>query len=243
MSAPALIALGGNRGDVRAGFRAALARLHGTPGVRVTAASRAYRTPAVGAEAGGAFLNAAAAVETSLSPRELLTELHRVEAAAGRVRTVRWGPRELDLDLILFGADRADEPGLTVPHPGLAWRRFVLDPACEVAADWPVPGSTAGAGTVGALRAALLARPLPISLEADLPAELWDELAAAFPVRLTAGGSDRPALRLVREDSAAAGPGVFRVPTGPAAVGAARDAFAAALPDPPPVPVGPPLWP
>ena len=232
MTTPALIALGGNRGDVRAAFAAALAGLDGTPGVRVTAASRAFETPAVGANAGGAFLNAAATVETDLSPHDLLTELHRLEAAAGRVRGERWGPRPLDLDLILFGTGRVADGRLTVPHPAFRWRRFVLDPACEVAADWPVRGG----GTVGKARAALLVRPLPVAVataDGDRFAALRAALGPTFPVRLFRVGPGTPT---------GPTPPLVLIPGEGSDFAAARDKLAAALPDPEPAPVGPSLW-
>ena len=246
---PALIALGGNLGDVPAAFAAALEALHAAPGIRVTAASRAYRTPAVGAAAGGDFLNAAATLATALPPHALLDELHRRETAAGRVREARWGPRPLDLDLILHGARRVDDGRLTVPHPALGWRRFVLDPAREVAADWPVPGG----GRVVGLHAALLRRPLPVgvwTVDAGFYESLRTELEPAFPARLwqcRPGATARrrpPTLWLVPAGTAApAGPRFARLPADPAAaVAAVRDILAAALPDPEPAPAGGPVW-
>ena len=237
---PALIALGGNVGDARAAFAAALAGLRGRRDVADIVASRAYRTPAVGANAGGEFLNAAATFRTGLSARDLLAELHRLEAAAGRRRQTRWAPRTLDLDLILYGAGRIESGGLTVPHPAFGWRRFVLDPACEIAAGWPVPGG----GTVGALRASLLTRPLPVRVETG-DAAFFDELAAAlgpaFPVRLmrnTGEDDPPPALRVAPGDAGRPGdPRVVRVPAdADGAVAALRDILAAALPDPEPAP-------
>ena len=233
---PALIALGGNVGDARAAFAAALAGLDAHPTIDGLVASRAYRTPAVGANAGGEFLNAAATFRTGLSARDLLAELHRLEAAAGRRRQTRWAPRTLDLDLILHGAERIESGGLTVPHPAFGWRRFVLDPACEVAAGWPVPGG----GTVGALRASLLTRPLPVRVETGDAAffqELSAELEPAFPVRFTRGSEPSPALRVAPGDAGRPGdPRVVRVPADAAgAIAALRDVLAAALPDPAPV--------
>lgn len=249
MSVPALIALGGNTGDVRATFTEALRTLHGTPGVTVTAASRAYRTPAVGAKAGGEFLNAAATLETALPPHALLDAMQAFEEAAGRDRRVYWGPRPVDLDLVLYGTETVADGRLSVPHPGLAWRRFVLDPACEVAADWPV----AGGGTARGLRDALLRRPLPVGVRSRDPrraAALRAALEPAFPVRLTAWDPDRqyrrrpPALWTAEPDDLFDGPHVVRVPENTdAAVARLRDVLSAALPDPQPEPVGDPLWP
>ena len=248
-AAPALIALGGNLGDVPAAFAAALAALHATPGVRVTAAGRAFRTPAVGSDAGGEYFNAAATLRTTLAPHALLDELQRCEAAAGRERVVRWGPRPLDLDLILYGARRIEDDRLTVPHPAFGWRRFVLDPAREVAADWPVPGG----GRLGELRDALLTRPLRVGVRtADAPfaRALKGELEPRFPARLTQwepGVLYRrrpPALWLIPGgELPAAGPQFAAVPGDAAgAVAAARDVLAAALPDPAPAPTGGAVW-
>ena len=240
---PVLIALGGNLGDVRAAFRTALDELHATAGVRVTAAGRAYRTPAVGADAGGAFLNAAATLETTLPPRALLDELHRLEAAAGRTRGVRWGPRPLDLDLILYGDRRIADDRLTVPHPALPWRRFVLDPACEVAAEWPVPGG----GTVAGLRTALLARPLPVAVrtgDAAFLRALKAGLEPAFPVRIGREDmNESPALEIAPGGGTAGDPRVVPVPAdADGAIRTLRDIFAAALPNPEPVAGGRAVW-
>lgn len=120
----AYIALGSNLGD-RAGFleqaRRALATL---PGTRLLRASSVEETIPLGDVPQGPYLNQMVAVETTLSPRELLDALHDIERAAGRERTVRWGPRTLDLDIVMFDAQTIDEPGLTVPHPELAHRDF-----------------------------------------------------------------------------------------------------------------------
>lgn len=157
---PALIGLGSNLGDRGAVLDGAIAALRATPGVRVVAVSSFWETAAVGGPSGqGSFQNAAASLETSLGPWELLGELRRVESGSGRVRRVRWGPRTLDLDLLFFGDARIGRdsvpawpsvplaPGpesLVVPHPRAAFRRFVLGPLAEVAADFvdPVSGRT-----------------------------------------------------------------------------------------------------
>jgi 2-amino-4-hydroxy-6-hydroxymethyldihydropteridine diphosphokinase len=156
-----LIALGGNVGDVPATFASALRRLAG-PDLRVTAVSRLYETPPMGVAAGGTFLNAVAAVETSLSAESLLDRLLAIEEALGRVRTVHWGPRPIDLDLILFGETVIDTPRLRVPHPAAWYRRFVLDPTCDIAAEAVHP--EAGA-TFTALRDRLAVRPLPMAVD------------------------------------------------------------------------------
>jgi 2-amino-4-hydroxy-6-hydroxymethyldihydropteridine diphosphokinase len=98
------------------------------------------------------FLNGAVALDTELAPRELLSLLLAVERRLGRVRDgSRWGPRTIDLDLLLYGSEVVDEPGLSVPHPRLAERRFALEPLAELAPELVVPGS----GTVKDLLAAL----------------------------------------------------------------------------------------
>jgi 2-amino-4-hydroxy-6-hydroxymethyldihydropteridine diphosphokinase len=128
----AAIALGSNLGDRRALLCAgadAIARLG-----KVVAVSSLFETAPIGGPEQEAFFNAVMVIDTTLGPRELLDELHRIEAEAGRVREVRWGPRLLDLDLILFGTSRAEEGGMVVPHPRFAERRFVLAPLVEA---WP----------------------------------------------------------------------------------------------------------
>jgi 2-amino-4-hydroxy-6-hydroxymethyldihydropteridine diphosphokinase len=128
----AAIALGSNLGDRRELLRSgadALTELGTIVGV-----SSLYETAPVGGPDQDSFLNAVIVIDTALGPRELLDELHRIEAEAGRLREVRWGPRRLDLDLILFGTRRAEEGGMVVPHPRFAERRFVLAPLVEA---WP----------------------------------------------------------------------------------------------------------
>ena len=118
----------------------AIERLESEPQVRVVARSRLYETPPVGGPASqGSFLNGAALLETSLSPEALLSTLLAVEAELGRQRGERWGPRTLDLDLLLYGQCVLTSPGLVLPHPRMAWRRFVLAPAAEIAGDMVHP--------------------------------------------------------------------------------------------------------
>lgn len=155
------IGLGGNVGDAAATFRSALQRL-ARDGVSVMAVSRLYQTAPVGPDAGHAFYNACAIVETTCSPRELLHKLHEVEDVAGRTRTVRWGERTLDLDLLAFGDVMLEETDLTIPHPGVVYRRFVLDPLAEITPQLVHPAT---GRTIADLRQRLLARPLPLRLE------------------------------------------------------------------------------
>lgn len=130
----AYIGLGGNLGDREAMLREAVAALDAEPGIEVVAVSSFRETEPVGDPRQRAFLNAACAVETDLGPRALLERLLAVERRLGRVRDParRFGPRTIDLDLLLYGDEIADEPGLTVPHPRLAERRFALEPLAEL---------------------------------------------------------------------------------------------------------------
>jgi 2-amino-4-hydroxy-6-hydroxymethyldihydropteridine diphosphokinase len=130
----ALIGLGSNLGDRQATLEGAVAALRDTPGVVVEQVSSFHETEPVGGPAGqGWFLNAAAALETSLDPFQLLKALQEIETRFGRVRTVVWGERTLDLDLLLFGGWIIDTPRLKVPHPRLPGRRFVLEALAEIA--------------------------------------------------------------------------------------------------------------
>jgi 2-amino-4-hydroxy-6-hydroxymethyldihydropteridine diphosphokinase len=136
MLVTAYIALGANLGDRRANLDAAIAHLRNTPGVRVTKVSSYIDNPAVGGPADSpAFLNAAAEVETELSPRELLDRLLAIEQEMGRQRREKWGPRVIDLDLLLYGDAIVSEPNLQVPHPLMHERRFVIEPLVEIAPD------------------------------------------------------------------------------------------------------------
>lgn len=141
----AFVGLGGNVGDPVATLRAALAALDALPGTRLLAASRLYRTPAWGVTGQPDFVNAAASVSTTLAPRALLEALLGIERVHGRDRSTetRWGPRALDLDLLLYGQARIDEPGLRVPHPYLHERAFVMLPLAEIAPDVAVRGGRA----------------------------------------------------------------------------------------------------
>jgi 2-amino-4-hydroxy-6-hydroxymethyldihydropteridine diphosphokinase len=137
----AYIGVGANLGDREATMRAALAALDATPGIRVVAVSSFRETEPVGYVDQPQFLNAAAAVETELDARGLLDALLAVERGLGRTREgPRFGPRTIDLDLLLFGDAEVDEPGLTVPHPRLHERAFVLEPLTELDPEMVVPG-------------------------------------------------------------------------------------------------------
>ncbi|MEO5576536.1 MAG: 2-amino-4-hydroxy-6-hydroxymethyldihydropteridine diphosphokinase [Gaiellaceae bacterium] len=135
----ACVGLGANLGDREATIRAALAALPG-----VVAVSELRETDPVGVVDQPPFLNGAAVLETELSPRELLDTLLAIERELGRERRehdlMRWGPRTIDLDLLLYGDETIDEPGLTVPHPRLHERRFALEPLLELDPERVVPG-------------------------------------------------------------------------------------------------------
>ena len=131
----AYVGLGANLGDREGTIRAAVAQLPG-----VVAVSPLRETDPVGVTEQPRFLNGVAALETELSPRELLDVLLAVERRLGRERRERWGPRTIDLDLLLYGDEAIDEDGLTVPHPRLHERRFVLEALAELAPTLVIPG-------------------------------------------------------------------------------------------------------
>lgn len=132
------VGLGGNLGDGPAIFAEVSSRLRSRFGTTVCVSSL-YRTVAMGANAGPAFWNAVAGLETDLPPRDLLDLLQAWEQDFGRVRTLVWGPRTLDLDLLFYGDSCLELPRLTLPHPGAWYRRFVLEPLAEVAPEWIHP--------------------------------------------------------------------------------------------------------
>src|SRR6266700_1103258 len=140
--ASALIALGGNVGDVRATFQKAIATICGmTQGV-LRARSSDYATPPWGDEQQPDFINACIEIETGLDPHALLFTLHKIEKKFGRDRAHerRWGPRTLDLDLIAYDDVKLDKRALTLPHPRLFERAFVLVPLAEIAPDRTIAG-------------------------------------------------------------------------------------------------------
>jgi 2-amino-4-hydroxy-6-hydroxymethyldihydropteridine diphosphokinase len=137
----AAFGLGSNLGDRRAHLERAIAGLRGR--MEVVAVSAFRETLPVGGPPQGPYLNAVAVVETGLGPRELLEAARALEAAAGRVRGERFGPRTLDVDLLLYGDRSIELDDLVVPHPRLKERRFVLEPLAEVAPGWTVPGAGA----------------------------------------------------------------------------------------------------
>lgn len=138
----AYIALGSNLGDRRATLERAVREIDGLESTRVVVRSTLIETDPVGPVAQGRYLNGVVHVQTKLTPRALLESLLAIESELGRDRTgdLRWGPRTADLDLLIFGDLQIDDPGLHVPHPRLAERRFVLEPLCEIAPGLVVPG-------------------------------------------------------------------------------------------------------
>lgn len=144
----AYVGLGSNLASPEHQVRSAIERLSELPRSALVKASRLYRTPPMGPQDQPDYVNAVAALETRLAPCELLGHLQAVERALGRVRGAeRWGPRIIDLDLLLYGQQRIDREGLHVPHPGLAERAFVLVPLHEIAPALEIPGC----GPIGSL--------------------------------------------------------------------------------------------
>jgi 2-amino-4-hydroxy-6-hydroxymethyldihydropteridine diphosphokinase len=130
----AYIALGANLGDRAHSIGAALDRLRSEPLIIVRKVSSLLENPAVGGPTGSPpFLNAVAEIATTLPPRDLLGRLLDIERDLGRRRLGKWGPRTIDLDLLLYGDQAIDEPGLTIPHPRMHERDFVLGPLVEIA--------------------------------------------------------------------------------------------------------------
>jgi 2-amino-4-hydroxy-6-hydroxymethyldihydropteridine diphosphokinase len=122
----AYIALGSNLGQREVFLAEARSAIDALDKTRVIGQTEAEETAPIGPVPQGPYLNQMLAIETELTPQDLLAELKRIEAAAGRVRTIRWGPRTLDLDIVLFEKQSVREPGLTIPHPELSNRDFWL---------------------------------------------------------------------------------------------------------------------
>jgi 2-amino-4-hydroxy-6-hydroxymethyldihydropteridine diphosphokinase len=138
---PAFVAIGSNLSDPRRQVGAAFEALAALPDSRLVLRSGLWRTRPMGPQDQPDFVNAVAGLVTTLSPRELLGELQSIEKRMGRVEPAqRWGPRLIDLDLLLVGDLQSSEPDLTLPHPGLHQRNFVLYPLAEIAAEFWVPG-------------------------------------------------------------------------------------------------------
>ena len=132
------IALGSNLGDSLATLKSAIATLNNTPGIAVKSHSSWYQTAPVGPPQPD-YINACAILEVTLQPQELLFTLLEVEIKFNRIRREKWGPRTLDLDLLLYDDLILDTPTLTLPHPRMTQRAFVLVPLAEIAPDWVHP--------------------------------------------------------------------------------------------------------
>ncbi len=151
----AYVGLGSNLNDPVQQVQVALAALSDLPETRCVRHSSLYRSAPLGQADQPDYINAVAMLDTRLSARQLLTELQAMERIHGRVRGAeRWGPRTLDLDILLYGDMQLESEELTVPHPRLAERSFVLYPLCEIAPDLEIPGL----GSVQQLMAACRAR-------------------------------------------------------------------------------------
>ena len=148
MSVTAYLGLGSNLGDRLGNLQAAADALGRETGIRVVASSRVWETAPVGGPPQPDYLNAVLRVQTDLEARDLLEAAHRVEASLGRVRAERWGARTIDVDILLFGDERIDQPDLVVPHPRFAERAFVVVPLLELDPDPAMPDG----GSLTALR-------------------------------------------------------------------------------------------
>lgn len=138
---PAYVALGSNLDGPERQIETALKRLAGIPRTQCVLASRQYASQPMGPQQQPRFVNAAAGLLTQLSPRDLLDELKRIEREMGRTPPpMRWGPRRIDLDLLLYAGVKMQEPDLTLPHPGIHERNFVLYPLADIAPALLIPG-------------------------------------------------------------------------------------------------------
>jgi 2-amino-4-hydroxy-6-hydroxymethyldihydropteridine diphosphokinase len=132
MTVRAYLGLGSNEGDRLAYLQSAVDGLSATDGVVVVAVSRVYESEPVGGPPQPDYLNAVVAIDTDLEARRLLAVAHEIENAAARIRAERWGPRTLDVDLLLVGEERVDEADLVIPHPRMGHRAFVLGPLADL---------------------------------------------------------------------------------------------------------------
>ncbi len=147
MGIEAIVAFGGNMGDVLSGFLSAREQLAYTRGLRILDSSRIYRSPPMGSPGQQEYLNAIVLLEVDIEARILLQRMQNIEKQHGRIRTdARWGPRTLDLDLIAYDDTIMQTAYLTLPHPYMHERIFVLQPLCDIQPDWrhPLLEQTAG---------------------------------------------------------------------------------------------------
>lgn len=230
------LALGGNTGDVASTFQQALKRLPEL-GVDILSCSRLYRTAPVGADAGDPFLNAAAEAVTTLEAPAVLDVLQQVETELGRERTTHWGPRTIDLDLILYGYEVIHSPRLTVPHPAAWYRRFVIDPLHEIA---PQAFHPVQRKRIELIRRGLLTRPLSIALLSESSedvAVVERALTAAHDERIRITTPDRAVLvlKLAEVVDVADDPRTVAIGHLPTATRHAMDILTAALDEPQPL--------
>ncbi|MEN6520473.1 MAG: 2-amino-4-hydroxy-6-hydroxymethyldihydropteridine diphosphokinase [Armatimonadota bacterium] len=134
------LGLGSNLNDRERNIGHAVELLAENPHIEVLRVSSMYETSPVGYKDQPDFINAVALIETTLSPRELLDAVQAIEELMGRKRTFRWGPRVIDIDVLLYGSETIDEEGIKIPHPMMMERRFVLEPLAEIAPDLTLPG-------------------------------------------------------------------------------------------------------
>lgn len=138
----AILAFGSNIGDKTANIDAAIAALSGGGDISIVRRSRDFRTPPWGKTDQDWFVNACASIRTGLAPRALLERCQDIERRLGRVRAERWGPRVIDVDILLYRDHQVREPDLVLPHPHIAERAFVLAPLADVAPDFEIGGRT-----------------------------------------------------------------------------------------------------
>ncbi len=161
----AFLALGSNVGDRMANLRQAIQLLSATPGISVERVAGLYETEPVGVRDQPWFLNTAIQVSTRLSPREVLAAAKAVEAAVGRTATYRWGPREIDVDVLLYDDLAMSDQDLTIPHPRMTERLFVLLPLRDLMPRWCDAGGTGIDALIERLSGTSEIRPYPERIE------------------------------------------------------------------------------
>lgn len=170
------ISFGGNVGDVKATFDAALALLSLHPQIQLGRRSGLYSTAPMGSDAGKAYVNSVCELTTTLEPFDLLSVLQKIENQLGRVRDIRWGPRTLDLDILSYGDRIISEPDLVIPHPALTYRQFVLVPLNEVESEWIHPVCRLSSGE---LAKRLASKPLHVKI-VGVDQDQIDKIAASL---------------------------------------------------------------
>ncbi|MBO8136992.1 MAG: 2-amino-4-hydroxy-6-hydroxymethyldihydropteridine diphosphokinase [Desulfotomaculum sp.] len=150
--AEAYIGIGGNIGNVKQTIARALELLHSPPAVKVLKTAPLYRTAPVGYQNQDWFLNTAAKVETELNAHQLLNKMQQIEESLMRRRTIRWGPRTIDLDLLIFDDLEINTPELTLPHPRMTERAFVMVPLADINPTLKMPGGKTAAELAGELK-------------------------------------------------------------------------------------------